>query len=158
LNLSKLPFIGSGGERLLAPVIIYFQKGNKMDTEVTAEVLKAVERPRSVSELVASLNRRSEAVVRAIAEMEEMGLLDRRAEKGSGRGRPRMLVSATDLGRQYLAARSRLEGIPLKATRAGFKRAVEEARYAARLRERGLDPFTLFMELNDYVGSARHAP
>jgi DNA-binding MarR family transcriptional regulator len=129
-----------------------------MDAEMTAEVLKAVERPRSVSELVASLNRRSEAVVRAIAEMEELGLLERRAKKGSGRGRPRMLVSATDLGRQYLAARSRLEGIPLKATRAGFKRAVEEARHAARLRERGLDPFALFMELNEYVRSARHAP
>jgi len=129
-----------------------------MDAEMTAEVLKVVERPRSVSELVASLNRRSEAVVRAIAEMEELGLLERRAKKGSGRGRPRMLVSATDLGRQYLAARSRLEGIPLKATRAGFKRAVEEARYAARLRERGLDPFALFMELNEYVRSARHAP
>jgi len=129
-----------------------------MDVEVAAEILRAVGSPRNVSELVASLNRRSEAVVRAIAEMEEMGLLERRAEKGSGRGRPRMLVSATELGRQYLAARSHLEGIPLKATRAGLKRAVEEARYAARLRERGLDTFTLFMELNDYVRSARHAP
>jgi DNA-binding MarR family transcriptional regulator len=157
LNLSKLSFIGSGGEELLATMIIYFPMGNKMD-EVTTEVLKAVERPRSVSELVSSLNRRNEAVVMAIADMEEMGLLERRAEKDSGRGRPRMLVWATDLGRQYLTARSHLEGIPLKATRAGFRRVVDEARYAARLRERGLDPFTLFMELNEYVRSARHAP
>jgi DNA-binding MarR family transcriptional regulator len=129
-----------------------------MDAEVAAEILRAVRSPRNVSELVASLNRRSEAVVKAIEEMEETGLVERRIEKGGGRGRPRMLISVTELGRQYLAARSRLEGIPLKATRAGFRRTVEEARYAARLRERGLDPFTLFMELNEYVWSARHAP
>jgi DNA-binding MarR family transcriptional regulator len=129
-----------------------------MDVEVAAEILKVLESPKSVSELVASLNRRSEAVVKAISEIEEKGLIERRSLKGTGKGRPRTLVSVTELGRQYLAARSRLEGIPLKATRAGFKRAVDEAHYAARLRERGLDPFALFMELNDYVGSARHAP
>ncbi len=131
--------------------------GNKLDSEVAVEVLRAVKRPQSVSELVASLRRRNEAVIQALSEMDERGLVERRVERGGGRGRPRVVVSSTALGEEYLDAYNRLSHIALKATPPGLRRAVADAEYASRLKARGLDPFQLFLELNEHVRSAKGA-
>lgn len=131
--------------------------GNKLDSEVAIEVLRAVKRPQSVSELVASLRRRNEAVIHALSEMGERGLVERRVERGGGRGRPRVVVSSTSLGEDYLDAYDRLSNIALKATPTGLRRAVADAEYASRLKVRGLDPFQLFLELNEHVRSAKGA-
>ena len=72
-----------------------------------------VEKPKSVSKVVASLNKRSEIFVKAIVEIEEMVLLERRIEKNRSRGRPMMLASATDLDRHYFDPVARDPGCDL---------------------------------------------
>ena len=124
----------------------------KLDTYV--EILRAVESPKTVSEVVAIVSKRSEDILESITEIEAGGLLDRRIEKGS-RGRPRSVIHVTELGKEYLRIVSRLEMLPLRAKSAGFSQAASEAEYAIRLVEKGLDPFQFFLELNDYVFAAR---
>ena len=142
------------GEELLAPDNL-FPMGNKMDSEATAEILALTKTPRSVSELVASVHMRNKSVLEAVAEMEARGLVERRVTKGSGRGRPRVIVSSTALGEEYLKTHNRLGEIALKATPIALRRARGDAEYASRLRTRNLDPFQLFLELNEHVRSAK---
>ena len=125
-----------------------------MELDTSLEILRAVESPKSVSKVVARVRRRSKDILGLIAEMEAGGLLERRVVKGS-RGRPRSVIHITELGKEYLRIVSRLEMLPLRAESAGFSHAASEGEYAVRLVERGLDPFQLFLELNDYVRAAR---
>ena len=124
-----------------------------MSLELRAALLKAAKRsPAGVGELARRLHRRTEVVVSLIREMAEDGLLERRAERRGGRGRPRTLVTPTPLGEDYLDAYRALELKPLRSRRAGLVRAAGDGEYAARLEARGLSPFDLFMELNSLVG------
>jgi predicted ArsR family transcriptional regulator len=128
-----------------------------MDSEAAVKILTMTKTPRSVSELVASIKMRNKAVIAAVAEMEKRGLVEKRVMKGGGRGRPRVIVSATVLGEEYLKMHNRLGNITLKATPTALRRATADAEYASRLRARGLDPFKLFLELNEHVRSAKGA-
>ena len=125
-----------------------------MELDASVGILRAVESPKSVSKVVARVRRRSKDILGLISEMEAGGLLERRVVKGS-RGRPRSVIHITELGKEYLRIVSRLEMLPLRAESAGFSHASSEGEYAVRLVERGLDPFQLFLELNDYVRATR---
>jgi len=124
-----------------------------LDRETTSEILSTLKTPRSVSEIVSVVHRRITEVDGEVAEMERSGLVEKRLER-CGVGRPRVVVSATPLGEEYLKRRTELDNIALRATPAALKRATADAEYASRLRARGLDPFQLFLELNEHVRSA----
>ncbi len=124
-----------------------------MDHEAALEILSAAKNPRSVSEIVSTIRRRNDAVVKAIIDMERIGLVEKRADR-RGVGRPRVIVSVTPLGEEFLQRHAQIDRIGLKATPAALRRAAADAEYAARLRARGLDSFTLFLELNEHVRSA----
>ncbi len=126
-----------------------------MYVDISRDILQAVETPKTVSEIVATVRKRSKVILESIVDMEESGLLERKIEKSVSKGRPRSVISATELGREYLRIVSRLDVLPLRVKGTGFNHASFEAEYVLRLVENGRDPFLLFLELNDYVRAAR---
>jgi len=129
-----------------------------MSVESKVRVLTAVQglNP-GVKELVKATKMRGQATIQIVRALRAQGLVD--AEKRvNGRGRPREVLRVTPLGVEYLEAYFRLGRVPLRASEAELMRAAEEARYAGRLAERGVDPFMAFVELNALVRAAGDAP
>ena len=123
-----------------------------MSLEFEAEVLFVVRKdPVGVRELSRIMRRRTQAVVSAIRGMSAAGLVDVRPEEARGRGRPRLVVSATSLGDDYLESFRRLRLKPLRGTRNDLARAKRDAEYVNRLIARGREPYDAFRELNDLV-------
>jgi len=138
--------------------VISFPEGNNMFVESTVRILAAIQnRSTGVRELVKATRMRSQTTVRLVRALRAQGLIVSERKAG-GRGRPREALRITPLGVEYLEAYSRLRGVPLKASEVELRRAAEEARYAGRLAERGVDPFRAFVELNAFVRAARDAP
>ena len=123
-----------------------------MSLEFEAEVLFVVGKdPVGVRELSRIMRRRTQAVVSAIRRMSAAGLVDVRPEGARRRGRPRLVVSATPLGDDYLESFRRLRLKPLRGTRNDLARAKRDAEYVNRLIARGREPYDAFRELNDLV-------
>lgn len=123
-----------------------------MSVEVKVRLLKAAKQePTGVKELAKKLNHRPETIISLIEEMEEHGLLEKKTEKRSSRGRPKLLVKPTVLGEDYIATYDTLESKPLRSRRTDLIHATRDAEYAERLSERGLSPFSLALELNQIV-------
>lgn len=123
-----------------------------MSIEVKVRILKAVKhQPTGVKELAKKLNHRPETIITLIEEMEEHGLLEKKTEKRSSRGRPKHLIKPTTLGEDYITAYDTLESKPLRSRRTDLTHAAKNAEYADRLLERGLSPFSLALELNTIV-------
>jgi DNA-binding MarR family transcriptional regulator len=122
-----------------------------MSVEKRVEILRILRGgPMGVRELVGSLSRRAGDVVHSVQELEAQGLI--RAERGpKGRGRPKRLMAVSELGLDYIAAYERLELRPLRGRREDLIRGAEEGLRAKRLYSRGLSPFRLMLELNDFV-------
>ena len=83
-------------------------------------------------------------------EMESQGLV-KADSSPKGRGRPKRLMEASELGLDYVAAYERLELRPLRGRRGDLVRGAEEGLRARRLSSRGLSPFRQMLELNDIV-------
>lgn len=123
-----------------------------MSVEIKVKLLKAVNhQPAGVKELARKLNHRPETVISLIEEMEEQGLLEKKAEKRSTRGRPKCLIKPTILGEDYISTYDALESKPLRSRKTDLTRAAKDAEYAKRLVARGLSPFHLSLELNSIV-------
>jgi DNA-binding MarR family transcriptional regulator len=123
-----------------------------MSLEVEVEVLFIVKKdPVGVRELSRIMRRRTQAVVSAIRRMSAAGLVDVRPEETRRRGRPRLVVSATPLGDDYLDAYNRLRTKPLRSNRNDLAKAKRDAEYVNRLITRGKEPYDAFLELNDLV-------
>jgi DNA-binding PadR family transcriptional regulator len=126
--------------------------GNKMSLEVEAQILSIVKKhPAGVRELSRIMRRRTQTVVSTIKRMNATGLVDLKPEKTHSKGRPRLIISATALGDDYLDTYRRLLGKPLRSSRNDLLKANRDAEYVERLISRGKDPYEAFMELNVVV-------
>ena len=122
-----------------------------MSVERRVEILRILRGgPMGIREIIGALSRRAGDVIHLIQEMERQGLV--KAESSPrGRGRPKRLMEASELGLDYVAAYERLELRPLRGRREDLVRGAEEGLHARRLSSRGLSPFGLMLELNDLV-------
>ena len=122
-----------------------------MSVERRVEILRILRGgPMGIREIIGALSRRAGDVIHLIQEMERQGLV--KAESSPrGRGRPKRLMEASELGQDYVAAYERLELRPLRGRREDLARGAEEGLHAKRLSSRGLSPFGLMLELNDLV-------
>lgn len=122
-----------------------------MSVERRVEILRILRGgPMGIREIIGALSRRAGDVIHLIQEMERQGLV--KAESSpKGRGRPKRLMEASELGLDYVAAYERLELRPLRGRREDLVRGAEEGLHARRLSSRGLSPFGLMLELNDLV-------
>ena len=126
--------------------------GNKMSLEVEAQILSIVKKhPAGVRELSKIMRRRTQTVVSTIKRMNAAGLVDLKPEKTHSKGRPRLIISATALGDDYLDTYRRLLGKPLRSSRNDLLKANRDAEYVDRLISRGKDPYEAFLELNVVV-------
>jgi DNA-binding MarR family transcriptional regulator len=118
--------------------------------EEKVRILKALlERPLGVRQLARALRLSPSRVIALQAEMEDHGLLQTGPGVRRVRGRPMRVPRPTSLGREYLAAHSRMELIELRANLADLHRAASDARYARRLSAAGVSTSDLFLELNE---------
>ncbi len=81
-----------------------------------------------VREIVQGLNLRASSIIALLKTMEEEGLIvqrDRRTE----RGRPKRLVTATPLGREFLENYRILAMKPLRTRKTDLEHAVKDALY-----------------------------
>jgi len=130
-----------------------------MSVEKRVEILRILEQgTMGVRGLSGALRRRTENVIRSVNELEARGLVSRRRAPTKGKGRPRHLLSTTDLGRDFLRAYDALMLRPLRGRRADMERAAYEGDYARRLASRGFSPFGLLLELNGFVGDIDSPP
>jgi DNA-binding PadR family transcriptional regulator len=83
--------------------------------------------------------------------MEKEGLIKTVKEKRKTRGRPRTIIRATSLGRDFRKTYQELELMPLRSTKTDLIRARKDAEYVKRLVSRGKSPHELFLELNSIV-------
>jgi len=126
--------------------------GNKMSLEVEAQILSIVKKhPAGVRELSRIMRRRTQTVVSTIKRMNAAGLVDLKPEKKHSKGRPRLIISATALGDDYLETYHRLLGKPLRSSRNDLLKAKKDAEYVNRLVARGKEPYDAFLELNNLV-------
>jgi len=126
--------------------------GNKMSVEVEAQILSIVKKhPAGVRELSKIMRRRIQTVVSTIKRMNAEGLVDVKPEKTHSKGRPRLIISATALGDDYLDTYHRLLSKPLRSSRNDLLKANRDAEYVDRLISRGKDPYEAFLELNVVV-------
>lgn len=123
-----------------------------MSLEVEAQILSIVKKhPAGVRELSKIMRRRTQTVVSTIKRMNAAGLVDLKPEKTHSKGRPRLIISATALGDDYLDTYRRLLGKPLRSSRNDLLKANRDAEYVDRLISRGKDPYEAFLELNVVV-------
>jgi len=123
-----------------------------MSVEVEAQILSIVKKhPAGVRELSKIMRRRTQTVVSTIKRMNAAGLVDLKPEKTHSKGRPRLIISATALGDDYLDTYRRLLGKPLRSSRNDLLKANRDAEYVDRLISRGKDPYEAFLELNVVV-------
>jgi DNA-binding PadR family transcriptional regulator len=122
-----------------------------MSVEKRVEILRILRGgPMGVRQILGALSRRAGDVIKLIQELETQGLI--RAERSpKGRGRPKRLMAVSELGLDYVAAYERLELKPLRGRREDLARGAEEGLRAKRIYSRGLSPFKLMLELNDFV-------
>jgi len=126
--------------------------GNNMSLEVDAQVLFIVKKdPVGVRELSRIMRRRTQAVVSTIKRMSAAGLVDVRPEETRRRGRPRLVISATLLGDDYLEAFKMLKIKRLRSNKNDLAKAKRDAEYVNRLIARGKEPYDVFLELNGLV-------
>jgi len=126
--------------------------GNKMSVEAKAQTLATVKRdPVGVRELSRIMKTRTQTIVSLIKEMNAEALIELKPEKTHMKGRPKLIITATPLGDDYLDTYHRLQGKPLRSSRNDLLKAKRDAEYADRLVSRGKDPYTAFTELNTVV-------
>jgi len=113
-----------------------------------AALLRASAAGAGVRQLSRELHIGPALVIGLRREMSDAGLVEVHEALASGPGRPRELVRATPLGREYLKAYDALRSTALKSRKADLLRAASDARYAARLDFRGLSTVELFLGLN----------
>jgi DNA-binding PadR family transcriptional regulator len=128
-----------------------------MSVESKAQILTAIQsRSSGVRELVKSTRMRSQATVQLIHAMKAQGLIASERQV-NGRGRPKETLRVTPLGLDYLKAYTRLSRVPLRASESELRKAVEDAKYASRLANGGVNPFKAFLELNAIVRASGDA-
>jgi len=126
--------------------------GNKMSLEVETQILSIVKKhPAGVRELSRIMRKRTQTVVSTIKRMNAAGLVELKPEKTHSKGRPRLIISATALGDDYLDTYRRLLSKPLRSSRNDLLKANRDAEYVDRLISRGKDPYEAFLELNTVV-------
>jgi len=126
--------------------------GNKLSVEAKAQTLAAVKQnPVGVRNLSRIMKIRTQTIVSLIKEMNAEGLVDLKPEKTHSKGRPRLIISATALGDDYLDTYHRLLSKPLRSSRNDLLKANRDAEYVDRLISRGKNPYTAFTELNNVV-------
>jgi len=126
--------------------------GNKMSLEVETQILSIVKKhPAGVRELSRIMRKRTQTVVSTIKRMNAAGLVELKPEKTHSKGRPRLIISATALGDDYLDTYHRLLSKPLRSSRNDLLKANRDAEYVDRLISRGKDPYEAFLELNVVV-------
>ena len=123
-----------------------------MSVEVKAQTLDTVKRDQlGVRELSRIMHTRTQTIVLLIKEMNAEGLVDLKPEKTHTKGRPKLIISATPLGDDYLDTYRRLLYKPLRSSRNDLLKAKRDAEYVDRLISRGKDPYEAFLELNVVV-------
>ena len=110
-----------------------------------------------IRDIIKVMPNRNETILNTVREMEDQGLIKTSPWTTGNRGRPKTRLSITTLGKNYLTAYKRLEKTGLQASPADFLKAKRDGEYAARLVDRGVDPFQAFIELNTLVRASRDA-
>jgi DNA-binding MarR family transcriptional regulator len=120
-----------------------------MSLEQQAKILKtATQTPIGIRDLAHTLNMKTANAIALVNKMEQEQLIKTHSQTTNKKGRPKKLVTPTELGTEFLRTYQQLTLKPLRATKADLDHAVRDAQYAKRLVERGKDPFEVFMELN----------
>jgi len=123
-----------------------------MSIEAKAQTLAAVKREQlGVRELSRIMQTRTQTIVSLIKRMNAEGLVEVKPEKTHMKGRPRLIISATALGDDYLDTYHRLLSKPLRSSRNDLLKANRDAEYVNRLVTRGKKPYDAFLELNRLV-------
>ena len=110
-----------------------------------------------IRDLAHKLKWKTSTVVSLTKKMNEERLIEFKAVRHAGRGRPRKGIVGTPLGLEFLNTYRKLSMTPLKATKADLEHAARDASYTRRLVENGHSSFELFMELNSIVRNIRNS-
>lgn len=127
-----------------------------MSIEIKAQLLDTIQnKSLGVRDLAKRFQKRPQAIISLIREMENEGLLETSSERTRKKGRPKRRLKPTELGEDYLETFRRLMRKTLRASRNDLMKAKRDAEYVNRLIARGKDPYRVFMELNDLVRASR---
>ena len=123
-----------------------------MFADEKAAILKEINpEPCGISELIQRLRWKPARVIELLRIMDEEGLIAFLERTKHRRGRPKKIPVPTALGHKFVDTYEMLAMKGLKARRADFRHATEDALYVKRLVSAGHSPFRLFLELNDIV-------
>ena len=126
--------------------------GNKMSIQMKAELLRTINlNLLGIRDIVKELRIRPKNIISLVNKMEEEGLVRRIIEKKETKGRPKTIVLATSLGRDFLETYKKLELKPLRSKITDLHRARDDAEYVKRLISRNKSPYDFFLELNSIV-------
>jgi hypothetical protein len=122
-----------------------------------AQILKTIiETKVGVKELVTKISgQRAKKTVSMIKNMHYDGLVYFKNVSTSKPGRPKKLVLPTVLGVDFLDGYNTLKHKKLYSKPQDLEHAKRDAAYTSRLKDRGLDPFKLFLELNSIANNIK---
>jgi DNA-binding MarR family transcriptional regulator len=129
-----------------------------MTADEKAAILKAIN-PETcgISELIRRLRWKPTRVIELLNTMDEEGLIVFLESANHRRGRPKKIPVPTASGRKFLETYKTLALKCLKARKADFRHATEDALYVKRLVNAGHSPFRLFLELNEVVFNIKNS-
>jgi hypothetical protein len=84
-----------------------------------------------------------------VKELRARSLLLPEVSRKQGVGRPRQILRATPIGKQFVREYNRLRDLSLRSNENDIKKALHQAGLARRLVESGISPYVRFQEVNE---------
>jgi hypothetical protein len=102
----------------------------------------------SVSELLRKMSGSHDKTMALIKELKERSLMVEEISRTKSVGRPRQILHATPIGKQFIREYDRLRGLSLHSNDNDIGKALRQAELARRLVESGASPYARFQEIN----------
>ncbi|MGA2789502.1 MAG: hypothetical protein ABSF00_01905 [Candidatus Bathyarchaeia archaeon] len=103
----------------------------------------------SVSELAEKMGGSHDRTMALVKELRARSLLLPEVSRKQGVGRPRQILRATPIGKQFVRQYNRLRDLSLRSNENDIKKALHQAGLARRLVESGISPYERFQEVNE---------
>ena len=102
----------------------------------------------SVSELARKMGGSHDRTMALIKELKARSLLLPEISRKQGVGRPRQILRATPIGKQFVREYNHLRDLSLRSNENDIKKALHQAELARRLVESGISPYARLEEVN----------
>ncbi len=101
-----------------------------------------------MSELGKKMGGSHDRTMALIKELKACSLLLPEVARRQGVGRPRQILRATPIGKQFVREYNHLRDLPLRSNENDIKKALHQAELARRLVESGISPYARLEEIN----------